>query len=136
MISKAEPLFRKVKVDGEELRYRLEKVKSPMITFEEFLKLDLRVGEIVEAEVVPKSSSLVRLGIDVGGGVVKQAVAGVAAQYEPSQLLGRKVAILANLEPKRIFGLTSEVMILAAEDGDNISVLMPDKPVKPGSRIK
>ena len=135
-IGKAEPLFEKIMVDGEELQYRLEKAKSSTITFEEFLKLDLRVGEIVEAEMVPKSKSLVRLGVDVGGGVVKQAVAGIAGQYELKQLLGLKVAVLANLEPKRIFGLDSEVMILAAEDGGNISILMPDKPVKSGSKIK
>ncbi len=110
--------------------------KSSKVSFKEFLRLDLRVGEIMEAECVPKSNSLVRLGIDVGEGVVKQAVAGIAGQYEPGQLVGRKVAILVNLEPKHIFGLKSEVMILAAEDGSDISILMPDKPVKSGSKIK
>jgi len=135
-IGKPTPLFGKIMVDGAELQYRLEKAKSSTVTFEEFLKLDLRVGEIVKAEMVPKSKSLVRLGIDVGGGVVKQAVAGIAGQYELKQLLGLKVAVLANLEPKRIFGLDSEVMILAAEDGGSISILMPDKPVESGSKIK
>ena len=94
------------------------------------------MGEVIKAECVPKSNSLVRLGIDVGDGDLKQAVAGVARQYEPGQLVGRKVVILVNLEPKQIFGLKSEVMILAAEDGSNISILMPDKPVKSGSKIK
>lgn len=109
---------------------------SSTVSFEEFLRLDLRVGEIVEAESVPKSKSLVRLGIDVGAGVVRQAVAGVGGQYSSEELVGLRVAILTNLEPKRIFGLESEVMILAAEDGSRISILMPDKPVKSGSHIK
>jgi methionine--tRNA ligase beta chain len=109
---------------------------SSKVSFEEFLRLDLRVGKIVEANPVLKSRSLLRLGIDVGGGVVRQAVAGVGGHYSCEELVGLRVAILANLEPKRIFGLESEVMILAAEDGSQISILMPDKPVRSGSRVK
>jgi methionine--tRNA ligase beta chain len=87
-------------------------------------------------ESVPKSANLVKLLIDIGGGEMKQAVAGIAKHYEPKQLEGRHVAIIVNLQPRQIFGLESQVMILAAQDGDVVSVLQPDRTVKPGSKIK
>jgi methionyl-tRNA synthetase len=134
----SKPLFSKIEVSGEELQDKLEKTKaSPStITFEEFSKLDLRVGKIVKAENVTQSKNLAKLTIDIGGGVLKQAVAGIAQQYEPKQLEGRNIAVLTNLQPRRIFGLDSEVMILAAEDDKSISILLSDKPVKAGSKIK
>jgi methionyl-tRNA synthetase len=139
-IKKSKPLFSKIEVSGEELQDKLEKPKATpsTITFEEFSKLDLRVGTIIKAEDVPKSKNLVKLKINIGGGELKQAVAGIAQQYALKDLEGRSIAVLANLQPKRIFGLDSEVMILAAEDDKNISILIPipDKPVKAGSKIK
>lgn len=137
-IRRSEPLFSKIDASGEELQDKLEKTKPAptTITFEEFSKLDLRVGKIVKAENVPKSRNLVKLTIDIGGGQLKQAVAGIAQYYEPKLLEGKHIAVLANLQPKRIFGLDSEVMILAAEDDKTISILMPDKLVEAGSKIK
>lgn len=137
-IKGSKPLFSKIEVSGEELQDKLEKTKtaSSTITFEEFSKLDLRVGKIVKAENVTQSKNLAKLTIDIGGGVLKQAVAGIAQQYEPKQLEGRNIAVLTNLQPRRIFGLDSEVMILAAEDDKSISILLSDKPVKAGSKIK
>ncbi len=137
-VKKSKPLFGKIEASGEELQDKLEKTTtaSLTITFEEFSKLDLRIGKIVEAENVPQSRSLVKLTIDIGAGELKQAVAGIAQHYEPEQLEGKRIAVLANLQPKRIFGLDSEVMILAAEDDKNISILHPDKVVKAGSKIK
>jgi methionyl-tRNA synthetase len=140
-IQKATPIFSKIEANAEELQHKLEKIEKtkhakPPVSFQEFANLDLRVGRIVKAESVPKSKNLVKLNIDIGAGEVKQAVAGIASQYTPNQLEGKNIAVLANLEPKRIFGLDSEVMILAAEDGDTIAILLPDKPVMAGSRIK
>ena len=139
-IKKSKPLFNKIEISGEELQDKLEKtnVTSSTITFEEFSKLDLRVGKIIKAENVPKSKNLVKLTIDIGAGELKQAVAGIGQHYEPKELKGKNIAVLVNLQPKRIFGLDSEVMILAAEDDKNISILIPipDKPVKAGSKIK
>lgn len=136
-ISRSKPLFGKIEVSAEELQDKLEsKDAGSTIAFEEFSRLDLRVGKIVKAEKVPKSKSLVKLKIDIGGGEHRQAVAGIAQHYEPEQLEGKSIAVLANLQPKRIFGLDSEVMILAAEDDENISILIPHKPVNAGSKIK
>jgi len=74
--------------------------------------------------------------IDIGEGQLKQAVAGMAQYYEPKQLEGKHVAVIANLQPRKIFGLESQVMILAAEDEKTVSILQPDAPVKAGSKIK
>lgn len=139
-IEKSTPLFSKIELSGEELQDKLEKAKAPRapttLTFEEFSKLDLRVGKIVKAESVPQSKNLLKLRIDVGGGETRQAVAGIALQYKPEQLEGKNIAVLANLQPKRIFGLDSEVMILAAEDDKGISIIQPERGVKAGSKIK
>jgi len=138
-IKKSKPLFTKIEASVAELQDKLEKKPanaSKTITFEEFSRLDMRVGKIVKAESVSKSKSLVKLKIDIGGGELKQAVAGIARHYKPEQLEGKSIAVLANLQPKRIFGLDSEVMILAAEDNKAISIILPDKSVKAGSKIK
>jgi methionine--tRNA ligase beta chain len=78
----------------------------------------------------------VRLLIDIGAGDIKQAVAGIAKYYEPKQLEGKSVVIIVNLEPRKLFGLESQVMILAAQDGEVVSILQPDRAVKAGSKIK
>ena len=137
-IQRSTPLFRKIDVSGEELQDQLDQARAsaPTVSFDAFAKLDLRVGHIVKAERVPQSKNLVKLSIDIGGGERRQAVAGIAQQYPPDVLEGKFIAVLANLQPKRIFGLDSEVMILAAGDGQAIAILQPDKPVTAGSKIK
>jgi len=137
-INKAKPLFQKIDAKEEELQKNLEQMRmsKAKVSFEDFSKLDLRVGRIVKAESVPKSSNLVKMSIDIGGGKIRQAIAGIAKHYDPQQLEGKNVAIVVNLEPRQIFGLESQVMILAAQDGDVVSVLQPDRAVKAGSKIK
>jgi methionine--tRNA ligase beta chain len=107
-----------------------------LVSYEEFLRMDLRIGKIVKAEPVPKSRNLIKLHIDVGQGETKQGVAGIANIYPPDELEGKLVAVINNLQPKRIFGVESNVMILAAEDEKTISLLIPERPVRTGSRIK
>jgi methionine--tRNA ligase beta chain len=106
------------------------------VSFEEFSQIDLRVGKIAKAELVSGSRNLIKMLIDVGSGEIRQAVAGVAQYYSPKDLEGKHVAVIANLQPKRMFGLESTVMILAAEDEKTVSVLMPDRSVKVGSKIR
>ena len=103
--------------------------------FEEFCKMDLRIGKIIKVEPVPQSRNLVKMAIDIGG-ETRQAVAGIAQHYLPKDLEGKYVAVIANLQPKKMFGIESDVMILAAEDEKTISILMPDRPVKAGSKIR
>lgn len=107
-----------------------------IVSFEEFSQIDLRVGKITKAEPVSGSRNLIRMLIDVGSGEIRQAVAGVAQYYSPKDLEGKYVAVIVNLQPKRMFGLESNVMILAAEDEKTVSVLMPDRSVTVGSKIR
>ena len=137
-IRKAKPLFNKIDAKGEDLQENLEKMRMSerKVSFEEFSKLDLRVGKITKVENVPKSANLMKLLIDVGEGEIKQAVAGIAKNYEPKQLEGKQVVVIANLEPRKLFGVESQVMILAAQDDKVVSILQPDHTVKAGSKIK
>ena len=107
-----------------------------IVSFEEFTKMDLRIGKINKAEPVSGSRNLVKMLIDVGGGEIRQAVAGIAQYYDVKALEGKQVAVITNLQPKKMFGIESNVMILAAEDEKTVSMLLPDRPIKIGSKIK
>jgi len=107
-----------------------------IVSFEEFTKMDLRIGKITKAEPVAGSRSLIKMLIDVGNSEVRQAVAGLAQYYNAKELEGKQVAVIANLQPKKMFGIESNVMILAAEDEKTVSMLLPDRPVRVGSKIK
>ena len=109
---------------------------APIVPFEEFTKMDLRIGKITKVEAVPQSRNLIKMTIDVGGGELRQAVAGIAQYYSPKELESKHVAVIANLQPRKMFGIESNVMILAAEDEKTVSVLLPDRPVKAGSKIR
>ncbi len=137
-VKKAKPLFHKVEEDEEGLQRMLEaaRAKPQALPFKEFAKLDIRVGKVLKAERIPGSRSLLKLLIDIGEEELRQAVAGIAQHYEPSDLEGKDVVVIVNLEPKKIFGVTSEVMILAAEDEGIISIIRPDKAVRAGSKIR
>ncbi len=105
-----------------------------MLAFEDFQQVDLRVARVEHAERVPNSSKLLRLALNLGGGEERQVIAGIGTMYEPEGLLGREVAVVANLEPRQIMGFESQGMILAADDGRPI-ILVPERPVAPGSKI-
>lgn len=102
--------------------------------FEEFSKLDIRIGRIQEAKKVEGSKKLLLLKIDLGS-EVKNAVSGIAEFYKPEDLQGKLVAVVTNLPPRKIFGLESQVMILAATSDNTVSYLRPDRDVPPGSKV-
>lgn len=107
-----------------------------MISYDDFQKLDLRTAKILEAEKIDGSEKLLKLQIDLGG-EKRQLVAGVGKVYGPENLIGRQIVIIVNLEPRVIFGVESNGMLLAADGGDeNPVLLMPDKEVESGSKIK
>ncbi len=108
---------------------------SIAITFEEFKKLDLRIALVVEATPVEGSEKLVKLKIDTGDGE-RLLVAGIAQYYAPEELVGRRIVLVANLEPKIFMGVESQGMLLAAEGPEGPVLLMPDREVPPGSRIR
>jgi methionyl-tRNA synthetase len=88
------------------------------ITIEDFAKVELRVGQILTAERIPKADKLLRFTIDLGEAAPRQILAGIAQYYEPEKLVGRKVIVVANLKPRKILGLESQGMILAASVGE------------------
>ncbi|HEX9002320.1 MAG TPA: methionine--tRNA ligase subunit beta, partial [Blastocatellia bacterium] len=88
------------------------------IGIEDFLKVELRVGEIKTAERIPKADKLLRFTIDLGEAAPRQILAGIAQYYEPENLIGRKVIVVANLAPRKLRGLESQGMILAASIGE------------------
>ena len=107
-----------------------------MITYEDFSKLEMRVGTVLSAEEVPRSDKLVKLTIDFGT-EQRTLMAGVKKWYAPEALVGKQIAILFNLEPRKIFGIDSQGMILAAEDSaGNLSVLTVDKKLENGAQVK
>ena len=122
-----------------------KKVEKPMatgqpiggketITFEEFRKLDLRVGTIKTAESIPGSKKLVRLTVDIGE--ERTILAGLSGHYSSKDLLKKQVVIVANLEPIKLMGVESQGMVLATEDGSGVHLLIPDAPTVAGSEIK
>ncbi|MFA8435943.1 MAG: methionine--tRNA ligase [Marinifilaceae bacterium] len=106
------------------------------INFDDFMKMDIRVGTIVEAEKVAKTKKLLKLTVDTG--IDKRTVvSGIAEHYKPEEIIGTQVSILVNLEPKKLKGIESQGMILMAEDADGkLAFVSPDKVVKPGSEIR
>ena len=114
----------------------IERVENiTMITFDDFKRLDIRIGKIIFSEKVTGTDKLLKLEVDFGS-EKRQIVAGIAESYEAALLIGKEIPVLMNLEPRSIRGIESQGMILAI-DVDGKPVLMrPDKEVPPGSIIK
>lgn len=107
------------------------------ITIEDFAKVDLRVGLVLSAEPVKGADKLLHLKVDIGEAEPRTIVAGIAEGYTPEQMKGRKVAIVANLQPRKLRGILSNGMILAASVGDGKPVLVGfHEEIEPGARIK
>ncbi len=104
------------------------------VKFEEFQKLDLRVGRVISAERVQRARKLLLLKVDLGG-EVRTLVAGLAEHYAPEQLVGKEIVVVANLEPKVIMGLRSEGMLLAAVADGKPVLIVPESEVPPGTKI-
>lgn len=106
------------------------------IQFEDFMKMDIRVGKIIAAEKVAKTKKLMKLTVDTGIDQ-RTIVSGIAEHYIPEEVIGRQVSVLINLEPKPLKGIVSQGMILMAENADGtLSFVSPDKEVKPGSEVR
>ena len=120
-----------------------EKDKDPVIdiepkeniSFDDFSKLQFQVGEILSCEAVPKADKLLCSQVRIGS-QVRQIVSGIRSSYTPEEMVGKKVMVLVNLEPRKIRGLVSEGMLLCAEDADgNLSLMAPEKPMPAGAEI-
>lgn len=110
--------------------------KTAGISFAEFEKLDICVAKILTAEPVDGADALLRLTLDLGEGETRAVVSGIKAQYRPNDLIGKSVVYLSNLAPRKIRGIESEGMILAAEDEGTISLLVPDRAVGEGAKVR
>ncbi len=107
------------------------------ITIDEFKRLDIRIGEITAAERVPGTDKLVKLTVDIGDDV-RTLVAGIATHYQAADLVGRRIVVLANLQPRKVRGVESRGMLLAAtwgDKGDEVAILSPDGAAPRGARI-
>jgi len=105
------------------------------ITFHDFKKIDMRVGEVEEAEQIPESRNLIKLIVDFGFEKM-QCVAGLLNYYEQKELVGKKFVFLLNMEKRKLMGIESQCMILAAEDNKgNVVLISPEKDIEVGSKI-
>lgn len=105
-----------------------------MITFEDFKKLDIRIGKILEAERIEGTNKLIKLKVDVGE--ERTLVAGIAEFYKPEDLIGKEIPVLVNLEPAEFKGIKSQGMILAIDESNDCILLHPNKEVKPGAKVR
>lgn len=111
-----------------------EESTDNLISIEDFARVELVAGRVLEAEKVPKSKKLVKMKVDTGE--ERQLVAGIAEYYEPEDLVGRTIAVVRNLKPAKLMGVESQGMLLAAHTGDGLALVSFDGEVKPGVRIK
>ena len=140
-IRKPLQLFKKLEV--KDMQEKLKKLKEKKgdndimdeISYDDFKKLDLRIGMIEKVEMVPNADKLLKLTVDIGT-EKRTLVAGLAEYYDAEELKGQKIVVLTNLQPRKLRGVESQGMLLAAEDGKIVSFLTPEKDVSPGSKIR
>jgi len=106
-----------------------------VVDFEDFQKIDLRVGKIIKAEKIEKSEKLLKLVVDLGN-EKRQLVAGIGKFYKPEELVGKEIVTVTNLEPKKIIGIESQGMLLAADKNGEPVILIPEKEVPPGTKVR
>ena len=114
--------------------YKPQPIKEN-VAFDDFMKLDIRVGTVLDCQKVPKADKLLQFKIEDGMGT-RTIVSGIAQYYQPADLIGKQVCFIANFEPRKLKGIASEGMILSAEDSDGrLVVISPSDLVKNGVKI-
>lgn len=144
-VSKLDLLF--TKIEDVTVQYQVNKLKKPQtpkntehmaqkesISFNDFTKLDIRVGKIIAAEKVKKADKLLELKVDTGLDI-RTVVSGIAEHYAPEEVVGKKVTVLLNLEPRKIRGIESQGMILMAEDKNGLQFMQPSSDAEIGSLV-
>jgi len=109
-------------------------MQKEIVSFNDFIKLDLRTAKIIEVEEVPEKDKLFKLTIEVGK-EIRTLVGGLKEFYSAEELQGKTIIIIANLEPKKMAGILSQGMLLAAESGEKVSLLTLDKELASGAEI-
>jgi len=140
-IAKGSPLFPRIETTKTQGDARVTQDQQPapsptdQITIDEFRKVSLRVGLVIAAERVPKSTRLLRLQVDIGT-ERRQVVAGIGSKYAPEDLVGKRVVVVANLKPAKLMGVESQGMVLAVGEDEVTTLLTTMDDVPPGSKIK
>ena len=134
----AEPAKEEKKAEAESEEFVFEPL-APNITFDDFAKVDLRIGKILDCKKVEKSRKLLQLTIDIGEKEPRNIFSGIAAYYKPEDLIGKLTVVVANLEPRKMMGSFSQGMLLSASDGvdtpSGLYLLEPFPGAKPGMRL-
>jgi methionyl-tRNA synthetase len=120
----------------EEQKEQAEKKESAMISYDDFMKMELRTGEVLDADPVEGTDKLLKLIVNIGEDEPRQIVAGLAQEFSPRELIGQTVVVVANLEPATIRGTKSQGMILAAGSDKPVALIVPDRDVAPGERVR
>jgi len=105
------------------------------IKYDDFAKVEFKIGEIKEAVEVEGSEKLLRLQVDFGEEKLRNIFSGIKKWYNPIDLIGKKTVFVTNIHPRKIMGVESEAMIFAAGDEENISILLLDKDAKNGTKV-
>ncbi len=127
-------LFPRLEISKKEEKVRAEVKEGGLVDISDFKKLKLVVAEILEADRIPGSEKLYKLKIDIGT-EKRQLVAGIARHYSVDELIGKKIVVIKNLKPAKLMGEVSQGMLLAASNGDKLSLLTVDDDIPPGSTI-
>ncbi len=130
----ARPKKNKGKKDKKQAK-KAEPETNGTIEFEDFQKLDLRVGTVKEVEKHPDADRLLLVRVDTGEDELRQVVAGIADFFSPDDLIGKQVVVVANLKPRKLRKQLSQGMILAVKNGDEMQLLTPTGEVDPGSQV-
>lgn len=109
--------------------------ESTQVSFEEFKKIDVRIGTIIQVERVPRTERLYKIIVDLGSLGSRQTVSSLVGVYEAEQLKGKRVVFLRNLRPTKFAGEVSQGMLLAAEQDDKLALLTTDREIANGARI-
>jgi methionyl-tRNA synthetase len=112
-----------------------DRATPPRVSIDEFKRIDLQVAEVLAAEAVPKSKKLLKLTVRLAA-ETRTLVAGIAEHYRPEALVGRKVVVVANLEPATLMGVSSNGMVLAGSADDTLALLTLDRDLPPGAKVR
>lgn len=141
ILKKPKPLFEKLELVDEESdkmekkEDKKEKSDENIVTFNQFMKTDLRVGRVLKVREHPDADRLYVIDVDLGEKEPRQLVAGLKKHYDADEMEGKNIIVVANMKPAKMRGVESRGMLLAAESGDVVSLLTIDREVEPGSRI-
>ncbi|MBI4079947.1 hypothetical protein HY414_01845 [Candidatus Kaiserbacteria bacterium] len=108
----------------------------PEISYEDFAKLDIRIGTVIAAEMVPNADKLIKCTVDFGELGQRTIVSGIAEWKKPEELIGKQYPYVVNLAPRVLRGIASEGMLLAATDAEGVALIIPERALPPGTKLK